>query len=316
MVRLSTVPNMEYFKTFVDTQTKMDRVYQLTLDRARLRIKSRRMLGENFVPVGLGRLIYNNLFRCRLRRLSPLTDCCNTSLLGSLNPDIRIIKWYKCGRIFAKTLLVLLLLFPWFIRLWMFYRYEDETEAAKRETARRLGLKTYFQGNVTLYLTPLHALFILIYFIFVVDAVLYRVISKEMKKKFRYLLRKCLRDMRERSRIEVCAWSTSLLVMPFRKLGVLGLLLFLPYLVLLLPVTLPVLAFYLFPGLNLSIRLLIHVVIFMCPTRVGPTTRPSMPSELPVNCTSSQIVFNWRLFPETIFVFCECVCVVGRALRT
>ena len=66
-------------------------------------------------------------------------------------------------------------------------------------------------------------------------------------------------------RIAVISWMTKLLVLPFTHFGLLGFLLFLPYLVVLAVMGLPVAAFYIFPTLNLSLRLLINLFIFMCP---------------------------------------------------
>lgn len=269
VVRLSDVKGMEYFKTMVDTNMHLDRIYQVTFDRVRLSVKSRRLLGENYVPVGLLKMLYNNLFRCRIRRLAPLKDCCNTDLLGRFNPGIRVIKWAACARAVAKLFLLVILILPWVLRVWVFFAFEDVSVSEKRAVADQLGLKTYFKGSLTLYLTPLHGFFVLIYVIFVTDSVVYGVLSTAMKEKFKMVLRKCLRDMRERSRVAVCAWGTRLLVVPFTMFGVVGLLLFLPYLLLVLPFALPVVAFYLFPALNLSVRLIIHFFLFMCSAKVS-----------------------------------------------
>ena len=260
---------MEYFKTMVDTNMHLDRIYQVALDRVRLSVKSRRLLGENYVPVGFIKTLYNNFFRCRIRRLAPLKDCCDTDLLGRLNPGLRVLKWSACVRALAKLLLLLLLILPWVLRVWVFFAFEDATVTEKLEAADQLGLNTYFKGSLTLYLTPLHAFFVVIYVIIVVDSVVYGVLSKTMKEKFKMVLRKCLRDMRERSRVAVCAWGTRLLVVPFTMFGLVGVLLFPLYLVLVLPFALPVVAFYLFPALNLSVRLIIHFFLFMCPAKVS-----------------------------------------------
>nr|KAG5705591.1 hypothetical protein BaRGS_034789 [Batillaria attramentaria] len=268
IVRLSEIKGMEYFKTMVDTNMHLDKLYDVTMDRVRLSVKSRRLLGENYVPVGLLKMIYNNLFRCRIRRLDPLKTCCETNILGKLNPGLKLMKWYQCCRVFAHLVFLIILILPWILRIIFFFVFEDEDVAEKRRVAGDLGLSVYFQGNFTLYLTPVHGLFVFIYLIFIVDSVVYNVISKAMKEKFKLVLRKCLRDMRERSRIAVCAWGTRMMVVPFQMFGVVGILLFLPYLIIILPLGIPVVAFYLFPAVNLSFRLIIHLFLFMCPAKV------------------------------------------------
>ncbi|XP_076447500.1 uncharacterized protein LOC143284575 isoform X2 [Babylonia areolata] len=268
VVKLSEVSGMEYFKTMVDTNMQLDRIYHVTFDRVRLSVKSRRLLGENHVPVGLLRMLYNNLLRCRIRHLEPLKDCCQTNLLGRLNPGLSCPRWFTCCKAFAKLVLLLLLVMPWIIRICIFFAFEEAPVVRKTAAAEALGMRTSFRGSLTLYLTPLHVFFVFIYIILVVDSVVYGVLSKRMKEKLKMVLRKCLRDMRERSRIAVCSWATWVLVMPFRVFGLLGILLFLPYLLVVLPLAVPVAAFYLFPALNLTIRLIIHFFLFMCPAKM------------------------------------------------
>ncbi|KAK7101544.1 uncharacterized protein [Littorina saxatilis] len=266
VVKLSELKGMEYFKTMVDTNMHMDKVYQVTFDKVRLSVKTRRLLGENYVPVGLLKVIYNNLVRCRIRKLDSVHMCCDTDILGKLNPGVKVMKWSTCVKVLARVILLLIIISPWIIRMWVFYNFEGDMVDAKKAAAKEMGLGTYFQGSMTLFLTPLHGIFIIIYLIFIVDSAVYGIISKAMKEKFKKVLRKCLRDMRERSRIAVCSWSTRLFVVPFQMFGLVGLLLFLPYLVIVLPLAIPVAVFYLFPAVNLTIRLLIHFFLFMCPT--------------------------------------------------
>ncbi|GFO23165.1 hypothetical protein PoB_004967000 [Plakobranchus ocellatus] len=268
-VRLEDLKNMEIFKTMVASSRWLpEKIYEVKVKDVRLSVKARRLLDKCTVPVSIKSILYNNLIRCRIRKLDPLKECCNSNILGRFNPGINMIKWHQCMRCFAGICLMALIALPWILRMYGYFTFEADMRERQENAASSLGLEVKYPGSIVLYLTPIHGLFIFIYIIFIIDSLVYGVISKAMKEKFKHVIRDCLRDMRERSRIAVVAWMTKLLVLPFTLFGVLGFLLFLPYLVILAVVGLPVAAFYIFPTLNLSVRLLINLFIFMCPDRV------------------------------------------------
>ncbi|KAK3769986.1 hypothetical protein RRG08_061958 [Elysia crispata] len=268
-VRLEELKNMEVFKTMVASSNwQTEKIYEVKVKDVRLSVKARRLLSKFTVPVSIKSILYNNLIRCRIRKLEPLKDCCNSNILGRFNPGIKMIKWHHCMKWFAGLCLMVLISTPWILRIYGYFTFEDITRDRQVEAAERLGLEIKYPGSIVLYLSPVHGLFIFIYIIFIIDSLVYGVLSKAMKEKFKHVARDCLRDMRERSRIAVVAWMTKLLVLPFTVFGVLGFLLFVPYLILLAVVTLPVAAFYIFPTLNLSIRLLINLFIFLCPDKL------------------------------------------------
>ncbi|GFS22117.1 hypothetical protein ElyMa_001609300 [Elysia marginata] len=267
-VRLEDLKNMEIFKTMVASSRWLpEKIYEVKVKDVRLSVKARRLLNKATVPVSIKSILYNNLIRCRIRKLEPLKECCNSNILGRFNPGIKMIKWHHCMRWFAGLCLMVLISTPWILRMYGYFTFEDDVRDRQQEAAQRLGLEVKYPGSIVLYLSPVHGLFIFIYIIFIIDSLVYGVISKAMKEKFKHVARDCLRDMRERSRIAVVGWMTKLLVLPFTVFGVLGFLLFLPYLVLLAVIGLPVAAFYIFPTLNLSVRLLINLFIFMCPDK-------------------------------------------------
>ncbi|KAK7101981.1 uncharacterized protein [Littorina saxatilis] len=268
VVKLSKVPGMPRLRETVDTW-QLDRVHDVTVKNAQLAVRSRKLLGENVVPVGIVQVIYNNLFLCRIRHLSALAGCCNTNILGTLNPGISLPTWFKCARLFARVCLLVLLVMPWVIRLILYYQFERPVAATKERAAEAADMGVPFTGNVILYLSPVHGLFVVCYVILCIDSLAYGVLSQAVKAKMKLVLRRCLRDMKERSKLTVCSWVTSILVLPCTFCGLLGLLLSPLFLLLLLPLLVPVLGFYLFPAINLSIRLLMHVFIFACPSSIA-----------------------------------------------
>nr|KAG5705592.1 hypothetical protein BaRGS_034790 [Batillaria attramentaria] len=272
VVRLNKLPGLPKLRALGETWQR-DRVHDVTVRHVQLAIKARKLLAENYVPVGAFRLLYNNLFLCRLRHLSPFTDCCGTNVLGTLNPGLRMPTWFRCARVLARILLLIVIVLPWIIRLGLYYYYEKPVVEWKQQAATRAGLHLPFTGSFTLFLTPLHVLFVVCYVILCVDSLVYGVLASSVKHRLKLVFLRCLRDMKERSKVSVCGWVTSLVVLPFTLCGVIGFLILPFYLVLLLPLLLPLLAFYLFPAINLSVRLLLHVFIFVCPNRAARAAR-------------------------------------------
>lgn len=274
VVHVSRLDGMKVFQTLTTSQMRPDVRYRLTYDKARLSVKARRLLGESQVPVGLLQLLYAHLLRCRIRRLTPLQACCQAELLrwpSFLTPapgtPVRV-PWLRCGRACARLLLLLLAVSPWIARVCVFFAFEDDLVRAKKDAADRHGLDIDFKGSLTLYLTPLHGFFIIIYLIVIVDAVMYAVVPPRLKDKLNFVFTKCFRDMTDKSKLQVLGWLVWLFLLPFEKLGCVGVLLFPLYALLVAPIALPLAAFYFFPALNLSVRLVLHLFLFMCPTRV------------------------------------------------
>jgi hypothetical protein len=81
VVKLSRLKDMLVFKTLVTSQMRPDVRYRITYDQVRLSVKARRLLSKNRVPVGLLKMLYNNLLRCRLRHLEPLQVGCFACLI-------------------------------------------------------------------------------------------------------------------------------------------------------------------------------------------------------------------------------------------
>ncbi|CAG5118880.1 unnamed protein product, partial [Candidula unifasciata] len=164
--------------------------------------------------------------------------------------------------------LLILLAIPWIIRAILYFAYEAAIIEDKKRVARELDLEVHLPPSVVVHLTPIHGLFLVIYIIFTIDSIFYGVLSSGMKEKLKCVTRQCLRDMKERSRVTILAWIVKLTVMPFRFFGIVGLVFFLPYFAIVLVISLPFVAFYIFPTLNFSFRLLIHLFAFLCPQGV------------------------------------------------
>ncbi|XP_070185271.1 uncharacterized protein [Littorina saxatilis] len=256
VVPLRQLKDMNTFKELVRSECRPGHLYYLTFKKVRLSVKSRQLLDKNTVPAGVFTVLYNNLVRCRLRKIGVMTDCCNatTGICG--------LTWYQCGRAVSRLVLLCLCLLPWALRLWVYFTYEEDVVSQKKTMAERYGLK-YWSGSFTLLLTPLHVLFIVTYVVLVADFLMYGTINRAMKETFRFALAKSLNDMSELRNARLCEGFTKWLILPCEKMGAFGIVLYPFYAVFLLVAGLPVAAFYLSPALQLTARLVKHSIRFL-----------------------------------------------------
>ena len=65
-------------------------------------------------------------------------------------------------------------------------------------------------------LCPIHATFLVCYCIFLVDVILFAILSEHVKNTLKRVMRKCLRDMREMLKRRAIGWSVQILLIPFK----------------------------------------------------------------------------------------------------
>ncbi|XP_071083707.1 uncharacterized protein [Haliotis cracherodii] len=257
-IRLQKLKRLEKLKNSLD-QMQVDRIYEL--DRIHFSVESRKLLAENYVPVSIMKMIYDNIFRCKIRSLASLKPCCDAGICNIIASGTNVLTWFRCLKYFAKMILLCLLVIPWVIRLVVYYTYEAVMIEEKHKAAERLKTGLQFHGSLTHYFTPVHGMFVVMYIIASIDYLTYGFLRKTMKNRFKFVLRKCLQDMREQSSSNIYGMAVALALVPFERFGIFGFLLVPLYWIILLPVMAPILAVYTFPALNLSIRLF----VFVCP---------------------------------------------------
>lgn len=245
--------NMNNFAKTLDS-LDTDRVYRLTVSRAILDVKARRLINENHVPVKLARSIYRTLFRCKVRDYKAIGKCCRSNVFGQI--ETVKIPWFICLQQLMNSVAMAMALIPWIVRLVIFYTYEQDTIDAKQKMAQQHGLRTQFEGDMTLFLTPLHSLFILVYAVIMIDSVLFGILRKKMKEKSCESLRACLCDVSRESRYRVFGWASQLLLQPFEWYGIGGVVVGPIFWAVALPVCACVIVVRMVPLINLIFQLL------------------------------------------------------------
>ncbi|XP_060592216.1 uncharacterized protein LOC132746949 [Ruditapes philippinarum] len=262
--KLSKFREMKNFKTTLQNLT-LDIPYELEMNRVHLRVKSGRLLPEDSAPAGLFRTMHESFFKCKIRGRAALADCCNSNFFSFSNCHNKTTSWYTVLKRFMAAVLLIFLATPWIIRMYVYFRYEDAEMHMRKQFAAEKSLRFYFPGNFTLLLTPLHVIFIVIYILLCFESCAFGIMSHKMKEQFKFVLRKCFKDMREMKQMDVIGWLVRIAVKPCAKFGGIGICVGLITWTLTLPVLFLILSFYIFPTVNITLRLLAHFVVYILP---------------------------------------------------
>ncbi|XP_064609260.1 uncharacterized protein LOC135473341 [Liolophura sinensis] len=247
------------FRELVETLPR-DEIVDLRAPELHLRVQTKRLLPENEAPTGLMHLLYENLIRCKLRHIEPFTECCGESIFGPAknNLDERFT-WHHCLVKFIRILLMLAIIpIPYFARLAVYYIYE-QAEILRRRQAINVSNVTepysFFRGSLLQYLQPSHPIFITMYVLYFLAGFIIIFANKSIRLRFRDVIQGSLRDMSNVSHLETFSKCLRLIIWPFKRLGILGLVLAPFYWAFMVPLSVIGFVFYCVPTIYMSFRL-------------------------------------------------------------
>ena len=240
-------------------------------------VDRRQLLSEDEIPVGLVRCLYDTLVRCSCQpvRRSPLNTCCAQSVLGSWSSKLLWVPlrcraegsarhccmWQTVLRSVGWLVLTVAVPLPYYIRLCVFYVYEDGEMADRRTALDRLGLRYGVDRDLFQWLTPTHGSVLAVYACYAVSALSVALLRRACTSPDRVtrLISDTVADLR-RLRPSVCGrLLLAHFLLPLEKFGVVcGLLVGLIYWPVVLPVCLVAVACYMLPLIYVTGRLLIH----------------------------------------------------------
>lgn len=272
--KLSRFQGMPYFSAKL-SELDVDEPYTLNLNHVTLRVKHNRLLPEDFAPVGLFNMIYDVFFSCKLRQRTSVKACCQTRCCKCKN-----CYWYMFLKALMKIMIVFLLVTPWLLRLYVYYNHERLEYSQREDVANARDLNIYYPGNMTIYLTPTHPIFLSVYVIIIIDVILYLFLSVSRKRYndiFKVVIRKCFNDMRETDMANNIGWIIKNAIKPCTKYGFTGLFIGVALLPFVFVVSIIYFAFHTVPTINIILRLTAHLIVFICPK----------------NCCSRWVPFRW-----------------------
>lgn len=259
-IRLRHLRNMKEFSDTV-RQLPLDTPKELTVDKLTLKVRRGSLLAKDHAPVGVGTLLKNVFFRCTVAENRFVKDCCAASFLsGSKGTGC---SWLRVLKTVGRSVTAVVVATPWLIRLYVYFAIEEEEMSRRKQEARDRNLDITWPGNLVLHFTPLHIIFIIMYIVLVIESLVYGYVSKSVKETLGFILRKCFQNMREQNVPERLGWIVRLWLRPCERYGCPGFFLGLLIWIITLPLSLCALAFYLLPTVNITLRLLARLGLFV-----------------------------------------------------
>ncbi|XP_041359767.1 uncharacterized protein LOC121376057 [Gigantopelta aegis] len=258
---LEDIADWRRFREAIDNMPQ-DEIIPLKMNELRITVKGKRIIPQNEPPTGLMRTLYDNLCRCKIKALSPFDDCCDRSVFASMEPKFKHqVTWHSCVQILVKLILLLLLPFPYYIRLYVYYKFEHQEMQMRHEAIDSLGMQRkyhFYKNNVIQYYSPTHAVFIATYCFYFLAGVVLGFSGESVRDKIKQVTRCSLQDMANVSQVGVLQVILRVGLWPFKKCGLLAILLAPIYIVITSPFSMFLLAVYCIPTIYLSFRLLFH----------------------------------------------------------
>lgn len=244
------------------TSLPYDTICDVKVPELRIKVKGKRIIPANEPPTGLLRTFYDNLIRCKIRGLQPFKDCCSASIYASLQPFIgHKFTWEDLVLIFIKVVVLLLVPLPFYLRTFIYYRFEEEELTARRKFIHDLGFRQMFNPfrmNIVQYLTPTNALFISAYALYILSGIVIGFSEDYIKDKLKSIVRSAFHDMQNVSRTSVLQIVLGFLLWPFRKIGLLALITCPIISALTAPLWCSIFVLYSVPTVYLAYRLIFH----------------------------------------------------------
>ena len=249
------------FRENLDT-FPMDEIIPVKVEELRIKVKGKRVIPDNDPPTGVFRTIFDNLIRCKIKRLDPFTECCDRSVYASLEPRIKNkCTWHMCVQSFVKVLMLFLLPLPYYIRIVIYYKFEEEEVYQRKFIADKLNLATgydFYRSNVIQYLSPVHGVFIATYSFYFLAGLVIGFTEESVREKLKTIARSSLQDMDNVSRTSVLQVLLRIGLWPFKNYGLLAIILVPLYAMIAGPICSFLFALYCVPTVYLSYRLLYH----------------------------------------------------------
>ncbi|GFS24005.1 hypothetical protein ElyMa_006992000 [Elysia marginata] len=259
-----TLEDISEWWTFRETLETLpfDEIVPIKMTDLRIKVKGKRIIPENDPPTGLIRTIYDNLVRCKVKNLDPFRDCCETSIYSDMEPKFRHkVTWHMFVQVMVKFLLLLLVPIPYYVRLFIYFKFEAD-EIEERDAAIKVnGLTEKFniyRTNIIQYFSPVHGVFIATYIFYFLSGLVLGFADQAFREKLKSVARAAIGDMNAVAKTGVLGIIIRVILYPFKRFGLLGFLVAPFYLPLVSPMCAIVFVLYCIPTIYLTFRLPYH----------------------------------------------------------
>ncbi|XP_064611111.1 uncharacterized protein LOC135475228 [Liolophura sinensis] len=234
----------------------------LPVQNLHLQVQQKRIISKTYVPVSVLTYLYNNFVRCKVKQVVPFNTCCKASICGTFKPKrFPDVSWLKFSQSLVRFIILMLLPLPFYIRLAMYSLHEHEEMVARKEALEIRGLNEPFSGNAVQYLSPTHPLFIIIYIVYIIEGTGIRLLSKNMRERFKFILRESFREMKSIDIRAKLAKAGKILIYPLETFGCFGFVIGIFYWMFAIPLVILAACLYFIPMIYLTWRV---VYSFIC----------------------------------------------------
>ena len=275
--RLKRLIGFDKFRQRIRSLT-YNTTHTIQCDSFNLLVNHAKLVNEKRVPVGLLKTIFDSIFMCGLRKIGPFKTLCAHSIFGScetkclffdlgicrkLRQRILPCSWYQkltwgvLARLTGGVLLVLLIPLPYYIRLIVYYKFEHEEIESRKKALENIGLDITYGNSVLQYLTPMHPVFILCYIIYFCCFVMMASLRSVDEHLFENIAKAPLYDFRNISLQAAMKMVLAHLLLPLEKFGICGIVIGIPYWIVVIPLAAVVFVIYAVPVTYLIFRIMI-----------------------------------------------------------
>ena len=248
-------------------------LYTIAVREVEIFVKDKKVLAECGCPVRFFSFLKSFFILCKMgKELPDLNGCCNAKTC----PDCcrkcecccccakTVYKncgaWYQILTFLMKVTVGIALTIPWLFRVWFYYNVEEDSLAPRKKILDRHGLTQPYPGSLVLSLTPIHPFFITIYAVIILIVVFIGFLPDKIKIDWYSTLRKSLENTRGENRCDIFVKFVAWMVIPMKKFGLFGIILFPLWLVPFLTFGLIVLGILIFPLMNFTFRVVLSIL--------------------------------------------------------
>lgn len=259
-----TIQDISEWKKFQEKlgEFPMDEIIPIKIPELRIKVKGKRIIPENEPPTGLLRTLYDNIVRCKIKALDPFHDCCDRSVYAKFEPQFKHkCTWHMCAQTFIRVVMVFLIPVPFYLRVVLYYQFEEGELTRRSDFAKSLGLEQYYdfyRTNLIQHLSPTHGMFVAAYVFYFLAFLIIGLTSKNVSETVKTIVRSSLQDMNNIERTSVLQVMLRICLWPFKRLGLLALLAAPFYAFVMTPACSLIFSIYCLPTIYLTYRIYYH----------------------------------------------------------
>lgn len=240
-----------------------DMIIPIKISQFDINVNYRKLLVENSVPVGMIDSISRAVFLCKIRELDAFKDCCDAKVTGCLKKKDKEpahnLTWITVCNLFGRFMLVFFVPFPFYIRLVVYYMWENPEIMDRHEAASNLELMVYYNFRLIQFLTPTHPIYLTVYMLYFLTGFTIAYFSgTDTKTQFQQGIMDAFQDMKDLSMLKAFEMLISNCLWPFKQYGIFGLFIGVILWPLLLPVSTLACSIYCIPLIFVSCRIVLH----------------------------------------------------------